>query len=72
MRLFKSVVDVKFLEIFVFKSFAKMDTSHFCAVESDSTSVLLQKKLTVLFISYPPSDLVEGAPGAEHDKTYVG
>lgn len=57
----------------MFKSFAKLDTSHFCAVESDSTSVYCRReKLTVLFICYPPSDLLEGAPGAEHDKTYIG
>lgn len=31
---------------FVFESFAKLNISHFCAVDSDSTSVLLQKRET--------------------------
>lgn len=68
MRLFKSVVNVKFLEIFCVQVFCQLDISGFCAVDSDSTSVLLQKR-EIDSALYLLSSFRSGgrAPG-EHDK----
>lgn len=72
-RLFKSVVNAKFLEILCVQVFCQVGHFSFLAVDSDSTSVLLQKtEIDSAFFCYPPSDLVGGAPGAEQDKTYIG
>lgn len=57
----------------MFKSFAKLDISHFCAVDSDSTSILLQKReIDSAFYLLSPFRSGRRAPGAEHDKIYIG
>lgn len=73
-RLFKSVVNFKFLEIFsCVQVFCQVEHSYFCTGESNSPLYYcIREKLTVLLICCTPSDLLERVPGAENDQIHIG